>query len=70
MKAILQDALYLKILVDGHRLVYFTDNTTTYDICHRLYSKNKRLVSLIYDIFLLELTLGCRHGNLCHRKKS
>ena len=46
--------------LSGKRLLYFTDNSTTYDICQRSYSSNHKLHEQVCLLRSLELQLRCR----------
>ena len=45
--------------VKGRRLLYFTENTVSYDIFRKGTSKSLRLWKLLLAIKILELSLGC-----------
>ena len=56
----LQRAYKMRKNLDGRVLWYLTDNQVTYDICRTSTSSSPTLLSLLHDIRLLEMRLGCR----------
>ncbi len=49
-----------KAPLQGRMMWYMTDNQVTYDICRSSSSTSKELMTLIHEIRLLELEMGCR----------
>ncbi len=60
LKATLENIQYQGKEVNGFTIWYLTDNSATYDVCRKSYSKSPKLMRLIREIRLLELELGVR----------